>query len=90
MQVSLVASRWEAIANGSGELDMDAAEYLTGFLNILACETIESLKRIENQLISMQVPAHEISLHAFLLRFMCTIGCASITWSHVGIACVSL
>lgn len=55
MRVAPVASQWETVSNGSGELDEDVAEHLTTFLNVLACETIESLKRIENQFISMQV-----------------------------------
>lgn len=59
MEVAPVASQWETIANGSGELDEDVAEHLTTFLNVLASETIESLKRIENQFISMQVLTDE-------------------------------
>jgi len=54
MQVAPVAAQWEAVANRSGELDEEMAEHLASFLNVLACETIDSLKRIENQFISMQ------------------------------------
>eukprot|EP00892_Ulva_mutabilis_P003832 jgi/Ulvmu1/1820/UM119_0038.1 len=54
MYVAPVAAQWEVIANSSGEWDEDVAEHLASFLNVLACETIESLKRIENQFISMK------------------------------------
>ena len=49
--------QWENIAAPAGELDEVLAEQLTSFLNVLASETIESVKRIENQVIGMQVRA---------------------------------
>lgn len=54
LDAAAAAEQWESIAAPAGELDEALAEELTSFLNVLACETIESVKRIENQVISMQ------------------------------------
>lgn len=55
LDAAAAAEQWENIAAPAGELDEPLAEQLTSFLNVLASETIESVKRIENQVISMQV-----------------------------------
>lgn len=55
LDAAAAVEQWESIATPAGELDEELAEQLTSLLNVLACETIESVKRIENQVISMQV-----------------------------------
>jgi hypothetical protein len=52
-----VAAEWEAILSGgsAGEGNMEAAARLSALLNVLALEVIESVKRLENHVISMQV-----------------------------------
>jgi hypothetical protein len=48
-----VAAQWEAITS-SAEEDEGTVGQMTSFLNSLAFEIIDSVKRIENQFISMQ------------------------------------
>jgi hypothetical protein len=55
--VAPVAARW-ADALPVAAADPEAAAHVSGLLNTLAYETIESMKRLENQVIGMQVRRH--------------------------------
>ena len=53
-----VAAQWHSALPGCSDAgDADAAAQLAGLLNVLAFEVIESVKRLENHVISMQAHA---------------------------------
>ena len=61
-----VVAQWDAALPGSVELEerSDAAERLAGLLNTLALEAIESIKRLENHVISLQARGDDVSIGA--------------------------